>query len=114
MVIIVTGAGAMARRYNSRCPVAKTLNIIGDRWAILLLRDLFLQRARRFQDFEQSLKGITPSVLSQRLKEFESHGVIEGVLYSEHPPRYEYRLTEKGRELGPILRAMKQWGERYC
>jgi DNA-binding HxlR family transcriptional regulator len=104
----------MARKYDSRCPVARTLNIIGDRWAILVLRDLLLKGPRRFQDFEQSLKGITPGVLSQRLREFESHGVLEGIPYSEHPPRYEYRLTDKGRELGPILRAMKQWGERYC
>jgi len=103
----------MARKYDSKCPVARTLNVIGDRWAILVLRDLFLQGPRRFQDFEQSLKGITPGVLSKRLKEFEAHGVIEGRLYAEHPPRHEYRLTEKGRELRPVLGAMKSWGERY-
>jgi DNA-binding HxlR family transcriptional regulator len=103
----------MARKYDSRCPVARTLNVIGDRWAILVLRDLFLQGPRRFQDFERSLKGITPGVLSKRLKEFEAHGVIEGCLYAEHPPRHEYTLTEKGRELRPVLGAMKSWGERY-
>jgi DNA-binding HxlR family transcriptional regulator len=104
----------MARKYDSPCPVARTLNIIGDRWAILVLRDLFLHGPRRFQDFERSLNGITPGVLSQRLKEFETNGVIEGRLYAEHPPRHEYLLTEKGRELGPVLRAMKSWGERYA
>jgi DNA-binding HxlR family transcriptional regulator len=104
----------MARKYDSPCPVARTLNIIGDRWAILVLRDLFLHGPCRFQDFERSLNGITPGVLSQRLKEFEAHGVIEGRLYAEHPPRHEYLLTEKGRELGPVLRAMKNWGERYA
>jgi DNA-binding HxlR family transcriptional regulator len=103
----------MARYYNSMCPVARTLNIIGDRWAILILRDLFLKGPRKFQDFEQSLKGITPGVLSKRLKEFESHAVIEGVLYSEHPPRYQYQLTQKGHDLSPILRALRLWGERY-
>ena len=104
----------MGRKYESKCPVARTLNVIGDRWAILVLRDLFLQGPCRFQDFERSLKGITPAVLSKRLKEFEANGVIEGRLYAEHPPRQEYRLTEKGRELGPLLRAMKSWGERHA
>jgi len=103
----------MPRKYDSKCPVARTLNVIGDRWAILVLRDLFLDGPRRFQDFERSLKGITPSVLSQRLKELETQGVIEGRLYAEHPPRHEYTLTQKGRELRPTLRAMKDWGERY-
>jgi DNA-binding HxlR family transcriptional regulator len=104
----------MARKYDSKCPVARTLNVIGNRWAILVLRDLFLYGPRRFQNFELSLKGITPGVLAQRLKELEAHGVIEGRLYAEHPPRQEYTLTQKGRELGPTLRAMKQWGDRYC
>src|SRR5580692_9620578 len=102
------------RKYDSRCPVARALNVIGDRWAILILRDFFRQGPRRFQDFEASLKGITPAVLSQRLRELEAHGVIESRLYVEHPPRRIYDLTEKGRELGPVLRAMKQWGERYA
>jgi DNA-binding HxlR family transcriptional regulator len=103
----------MPRKYDSRCPVARTLNVIGDRWAILILRDFFLQGPRRFQDFEASLKGITPAVLSQRLKELEGHGVIDSRLYAEHPPRRVYDLTEKGRELRPVLLAMKLWGERY-
>ena len=103
----------MPRKYDLRCPVARTLNVIGDRWAILILRDLLLHGPRRFQDFERSLKGITPGVLSTRLKEFEAHGVIEASLYAEHPPRMEYSLTEKGRELRPVLRAMKRWGELY-
>lgn len=104
----------MARKYISRCPVARTLNIIGDRWAILVLRDFFLFGPRRFQDFESSLQGITPAVLSKRLKDFESHGVIESRLYEEHPPRYQYDLTEKGRELRPVLKALRKWGERYA
>jgi len=103
----------MARRYNLRCPVARTLNVIGDRWAILVLRDLFLYGPRKFQDFEASLKGITPGLLSKRLKNFEAHGIIESRLYAAHPPRYEYLLSEKGRALGPVLGAMKSWGERF-
>ena|SRR5579872_7316589 len=103
----------MTRKYDSRCPVARTLNVIGDRWAILVLRDFFLYGPRRFQDFELSLKGIAPGVLSKRLKEFEAHGIIESRLYARHPPRQVYRLTKKGAALRPVLRAMKRWGERY-
>lgn len=104
----------MARKYDSRCPVARTLNVIGDRWAILILRDFFVQGPRRFQDFEPTLKGITPGVLSQRLKELEGHGVIKSEMYAEHPPRRVYSLTQKGRELRPVLLAMKKWGERHA
>jgi DNA-binding HxlR family transcriptional regulator len=103
----------MSRKYDSRCPVARTLNVIGDRWAILVLRDFFMHGPRRFQDFEQSLTGITPAVLSQRLRELESNEVIESELYAEHPPRRVYRLTQKGQELRPVLLAMKAWGERW-
>jgi DNA-binding HxlR family transcriptional regulator len=103
----------MARKYDMKCPVARTLDVIGERWTILILRDLIRQGPRRFQDFEQSLKGLTPAVLSARLKELEAYGVIESRLYSERPPRPEYRLTEKGLELRPVLLAMKDWGERY-
>jgi DNA-binding HxlR family transcriptional regulator len=104
----------MARKYDLRCPVARTLDVIGDRWAILVLRDFFLYGPRRFQDFELSLKGITPGVLSKRLKDLEAHGVIESRLYAEHPPRREYSLTDKGRDLRPVLGAMKSWGERHA
>jgi DNA-binding HxlR family transcriptional regulator len=90
------------------------MNAIGDRWAILIVRDLMLQGPRRFQDFERSLNGITPAVLSTRLKELEAHGVVETRLYAEHPPRMEYCLTKKGAELRPVLGAMKRWGETYA
>jgi DNA-binding HxlR family transcriptional regulator len=103
----------MARKYDLTCPIAHTLNVIGDRWAMLIVRDLFRQGPRRFQDFEESLKGLTPGVLSARLRELESSGVIETRLYAERPPRLEYLLTEKGQGLGPLLLAMKTWGERY-
>ncbi len=102
------------RKYDPRCPVARTMNVIGDRWAILILRDFFIHGPRRFQDFERSLKGITPGVLSMRLKELETHGVVETRLYAEHPPRMEYSLTSKGQELRPVLGAMKRWGELYA
>ncbi|HWZ33295.1 MAG TPA: helix-turn-helix domain-containing protein [Bryobacteraceae bacterium] len=101
------------RKYDLKCPVARTLDVIGERWSLLILRDFFRFGPRRYQDFEASLPGLAPSVLSARLKELEAQGVIESKLYSEHPPRPEYSLTEKGRELGPVLRALKQWGEKH-
>ena len=103
----------MARKYGLQCPVARTLDVIGDRWTILILRDLIREGPCRFQDFERSLPGLTPAVLSARLKDLEESGVIESQLYNERPPRQEYRLTEKGRQLGPVLLAMKNWGEIY-
>ncbi|MDA0997552.1 MAG: helix-turn-helix domain-containing protein [Proteobacteria bacterium] len=101
----------MGIRYDPECPVARTLEIIGERWTILVLRDLFLFGPRKFQDFQNSLQGIAPNTLSARIKRLEVAGVIERRLYSEHPPRAEYRLTEKGRALGPALLALKSWGE---
>jgi DNA-binding HxlR family transcriptional regulator len=103
----------MARKYSLKCPVARTLDVIGDRWAILILRDLFRNETRRFQDFQATLPGLTPSVLSARLKELESNAVIASRYYADHPPRLEYFLTEKGRELGPILLALKKWGGKH-
>jgi DNA-binding HxlR family transcriptional regulator len=101
----------MPKTYDFDCPVARTLEVIGDRWTILILRDLFRFPTRRFQDFSDALPGLTPSVLSARLKQLESDGVIESRLYTEHPPRPEYSLTYKGRTLGPIMKALRAWGE---
>ncbi|MDH5194877.1 MAG: helix-turn-helix transcriptional regulator [Nitrospira sp.] len=104
----------MAKSYRQRsCPVARTLDVIGERWSILILRDLFLHGPRRFHDFQDSLAGVAPNTLSARLKTLEAQGVIERRLYSDHPPRLEYHLTEKGRDLGPVLRALKKWGDDY-
>jgi DNA-binding HxlR family transcriptional regulator len=88
----------MARKYALNCPVARTLDLIGDRWAILILRDLFRFETRRFQDFEAALPGLTPSVLSARLKDLESSAVVGSRHYAEHPPRLEYFLTARGQE----------------
>jgi DNA-binding HxlR family transcriptional regulator len=92
------------------CLIARTLDIIGERWTILVLRDLFLQGPRRFQDLQESLAGVAPNTLSARLKTMEAYGLIAGRLYSEHPPRLEYYLTEKGKSLGPVLKALREWG----
>jgi len=104
----------MAKSYQQKnCPVAATLDLIGERWTILILRDLFLQGPRRFQDFQESLTGLAPNTLSARLKAMEASGLIARRLYSEHPPRLEYELTEKGKSLGPILKALRQWGAQH-
>jgi DNA-binding HxlR family transcriptional regulator len=105
----------MARSYRQKnCPVARALDIIGERWTILLLRDLFLQGPRRFQDFQESLAGAAPNTLAARLKAMEEQGLVARRVYSEHPPRLEYHLTEKGKSLGPVLKALRDWGQRHC
>ncbi len=103
----------MSKALDPTCPVARALDIIGERWTILILRDLFLFGPRRFQDIQESLLGIAPNTLSARIKTLELAGVIESNLYSEHPPRAEYRLTHKGMALAPALKALKAWGEKY-
>lgn len=96
------------------CPVARTLDIVGERWTLLILRDLTLDGPRKFQDFQRSLPGMSPNTLSARLKTLEQHGIVERRIYTDHPPRAEYVLTGKGRELGPVLRALRGWGEKHA
>src|SRR5439155_17835453 len=102
----------MPKRYGQACPVAKSLEVVGDRWTLLLVRDL-LPGPRRFQDLQQSLAGIPPNILSGRLKVMEEHGMVARRFYSEHPPRAEYVLTDKGRELGFVIGALAAWGSRH-
>ena len=103
----------MSTLYDPRCPVARTLEIIGERWTILILRDLLLAGPRKFQDLLASLSGISPNTLSARLKTLEDNGIIERRFYEDHPPRAEYILTEKGQELRPVLRTLKDWGQKH-
>jgi DNA-binding HxlR family transcriptional regulator len=101
----------VGRSYKLKdCPVALTMDVIGERWTVLLLRDLLLHGPRRFQDFQESLAGVAPNTLSARLKDMEANNLIERRLYSEHPPRLEDQLTERGRSLGPVLKALRDWG----
>src|SRR6202166_5441826 len=104
----------VTRQDTADCPVARTLSVIGSSWTCLILRDLILHGARRFQDLQDSLDGIAPTTLSERLRTLEQNGVVERRFYSMSPPRAEYVLTEKGRELGPIVRAMRDWGRKYA
>jgi DNA-binding HxlR family transcriptional regulator len=102
----------LARDYEGQvCSVARTLEAVGERWTILILRDAFLG-VRRFDDFQRSL-GIARNVLQNRLERLVAEGIFERVRYQERPERFEYRLTEKGVDLWPVLVALIQWGDRH-
>ena len=94
---------------RSGCPVACTLDIIGDRWTMLLIRDL-LRGKTRYGEFAASPEQIPTNILADRLKKLERYGLITSTLYSEHPPRREYHLTVAGWELRRVLDAMARWG----
>jgi DNA-binding HxlR family transcriptional regulator len=95
-----------------QCSVAQCLEVVGEWWSMLIVREIF-QGATRFDEIADGL-GISRNILNQRLGHLVEHGVLEKVRYSEHPPRYEYRLTGKGRDLWPVLTAMRQWGDRHA
>jgi len=102
----------MPKTYGQSCPVARSLEFLGERWTLLVVRDL-ITGPKKFQDFSASLAGVTPAVLSSRLKVLETNGIVARRLYSEHPPRAEYALTDRGRELRPVVRALGIWGARH-
>src|SRR5438309_3387091 len=93
------------------CSVAKCLEVVGEWWSPLIIRDALLG-ITRFDDFAARL-GISRNVLNQRLAHLVDSGVFERVPYSEHPPRYDYRLTEMGRDLWLVVTAMRQWGDKW-
>ena len=103
----------LKRQYEGQelCSVARTLEIVGERWTWLIVRDAFLGMSR-FAEFRDSL-GIAPNVLAERLNRLVDQGIFERVCYCEHPARYEYRLTPKGSDLFTALNAIRQWGDRY-
>jgi DNA-binding HxlR family transcriptional regulator len=97
---------------DMHCSVAQCLEVVGEWWSMLILRDAFLG-VTRFDQFQERL-GISRNILNQRLNRLVEAGVLDRVAYSEHPPRYDYRLTDRGRDLWPVLTAMRQWGDRYA
>ncbi len=103
----------LGRTYdNLNCSVARTLEVVGERWTMLILREAFAG-VRRFDDFQRDL-GIARNVLQTRLSRLVDEGILERVPYQERPVRHEYRLTEKGLDLWPILIAMLAWGDKYA
>ena len=93
------------------CSLARTVAVIGDRWTLLLLRDCFLG-VRRFEDFQSRL-GISRTLIADRLKGLVVEGVLRKVAYQDNPARYDYRLTEKGLDLQPVILAMVHWGDLH-
>jgi DNA-binding HxlR family transcriptional regulator len=93
------------------CSVARALAVVGDRWTLLVLRDAFLG-VRRFDEFQRT-SGVSRHRLADRLRKLVRAGVLERVRYAERPARYEYRLTEKGRDLYPVVVSLTRWGDRW-
>jgi DNA-binding HxlR family transcriptional regulator len=102
----------LGRTYEGQnCSVAKTLEIVGERWTVLILREIYFGR-RRFDEIASDL-GIARNVLTQRLQRLQDEGVLTKVAYQERPERFEYRLTEKGLDLWPVMVTLMQFGDRY-
>lgn len=94
------------------CPVETTLKLIGDKWNVLILRDLFLG-ARRFSELKRSLAGVSQKVLTSQLRGMEKAGLVDRTVYPEVPPRVEYSLTARGRSLRPVIESMWNWGRAF-
>ena len=94
------------------CPVATTVQLIGNKWKLLILRNL-MGKTQRFTDFLKTIPGLSKKVLTDNLRALESDGIIERKVFAEVPPRVEYSLTDLGKTLKPVLDAMQKWGEDY-
>ena len=94
------------------CPVETALLLIGDKWKVLILRDL-MPGTKRFGELKKSIGSVSQKVLTAQLRDMEESGLLNRTVYAEVPPRVEYRLTDLGRSLEPILDAMRNWGEAY-
>ena len=102
----------MTREELPACPVATTVQLIGNKWKLLIIRNL-QERPWRFNELQRSLEGISQKVLTDNLRSMEADGIIVRTVYAEVPPRVEYSLSELGESMRPILDAMKAWGEQY-
>lgn len=94
------------------CPVETTLTLIGDKWKVLILRDL-MQETKRFGELKKSIGSVSQKVLTAQLRDMEENGLVHREVYAEVPPRVEYSLTDLGKSLKPILDSMRSWGEDY-
>lgn len=103
---------ASASPARSPCAIACTLDVVGDKWSLLVVRDL-LHGKRTYGEILQSPEGIPTNILADRLKRLEEAGIIESAAYQERPVRYAYTLTPKGRELGEVLGAIVRWGRKH-
>ena len=97
---------------RSMCPVSCALDLLGDKWTLLLVRDLLLGKGT-YSEFQKSPEGIPTNILASRLKRLQAEGILAREPYQQNPPRYRYELTGKGRDLAPILLAMVDWSNRH-
>jgi len=104
-------ARASKRESRSPCPIATTLDVLGDRWSLVIVRDMFIGK-KRFAEFLDSPEAITTSVLTDRLMTLEAAGLVERQAYQERPTRYEYLLTANGRALLPVLQEICRWASK--
>ncbi|WBB93121.1 helix-turn-helix domain-containing protein [Verrucosispora sp. WMMC514] len=95
---------------RSDCAIAGTLDLVGDRWSLLIVRDLLFRGELRFADLAASAEAVPTNTLADRLRRLEECGIVVRHLYSERPRRYEYHLTERGRDLAPVLDSIATWG----
>lgn len=102
----------MSKKYNLRCNIAKTLDIVGDRWTLLIISEL-MKGKKKFSELRESLDRIAPNILSDRLRILEEEGLISSSLYVRHPPRFDYELTDKGRGIEHVLNALAMWGNQF-
>jgi DNA-binding HxlR family transcriptional regulator len=104
----------LGRTYEGQnCSAARALELVGERWSLLIIRDAIFGGTTRFADFQRGL-GLARNILAARLDRFVEEGIMERRLYSERPPHYEYVLTEKGRDLQPVVLALTRWGDRWA
>lgn len=103
----------LTREELPECPVATTVQLIGNKWKLLIIRNLIYNGTQRFTDFVKTVPGISKKVLTDNLRALEEDGLIEREVFAEVPPRVEYSLSELGKTLKPILDAMHHWGTAY-
>ena len=96
---------------RSPCPIANTLDIIGDKWTLLVIRDVFAGK-RTYGEFQASPESIPTNILADRLKRLVGYGILQKIPYQQRPVRYTYQLTDKGRSLAPVIREILLWGEK--
>ena len=102
----------MKTRYDLPCNIAQTLNLLGDRWTLLIIHELLIGETN-FNDIKLKLPGLSANILSTRLKELEENGIVKSELFTAHPPRYRYTLTESGQALDQVFNAMILWGHDH-
>lgn len=100
------------KSYGLDCPIARTLDVVGDRWTLLIIRDL-LRGTHKYQDLLESLEGISTNLLAERLSRLVDEGLVIKTLYSEKPPRAEYHLTEQGQQLASVVDSLFEWGVKW-